>query len=468
MLDNPMEGFNSGISNLAQALKYRQQMDRQENVDALHKLTAESTLKTQGLQQTASQMAIDKAKAEEAAVMTVTGKGTPAEAMAAQTLRKQKLEEDERDRKILHETLSTLGGLVKNGADPDAISKVAQNIISKTRFKDDFNGIQFTGQEFTVEKDFPDNTIPDKSNPGAFLPAGRYKITATPGANGGPINFKKVDLVDQKQPSALQVTEGALAEKLGRKPTKTELDSELKAREEKKHANQIRVSIAGAEARGKAYADERFYDMYNTETGKTEKIKGRAINSDDGGKYLSPQDPNVKADTGSLIKLTKGMDSVNAFEKGATQALDYAATVAEDFKLGKYPKANTISQLVQYHTGDPKVKGLRNALTTAATEYMKVINAGSDLTAAELSVMGQQRAKEIIESSDNMESLRNSIKIMKREMQISGDKFKAQRLEVQGRLKGYGGTGQEAGAQSPAPKAATHKYVPGKGIVEIQ
>jgi hypothetical protein len=133
------------------------------------------------------------------------------------------------------------------------------------------------------------------------------------------------------------------------------------------------------------------------------------------------------------------MDSVAAFDKGATQSLNFAESVAKDFGLGKYPKANTISQLFQYHLGDPKVKGLKNALTTAATEYMKVINAGSDLTATELSVMGQQRAKEIIESSDNIDSLKNSIKIMKREMQISSDKFKAQQLEIKGRLKNYGG-----------------------------
>jgi hypothetical protein len=203
-------------------------------------------------------------------------------------------------------------------------------------------------------------------------------------------------------------------------------------------AGKLDISVKGSEARGRAFADERFYTMFDTKAGRTVKIKGYELNKDDGNRFIDPQDPELSSDKQSLAKITKGMDSVGAFEAGATKALDFAETIAKDFGLGKYPKANTIMQLFQYHLGDPKVRGLQNAITTAATEYMKVINAGSDLTAAELSVMGQNRAKEIIESSNNLESLQNSIKIMKREMQISGDKFKAQRREVSGRLKNYG------------------------------
>jgi hypothetical protein len=198
------------------------------------------------------------------------------------------------------------------------------------------------------------------------------------------------------------------------------------------------ISVSGAEARGRAFANERFYSMYDTKAGKTVKVKGYELNRDGGNRFIDPSDPELSSDKQSLTKITKGMDAVAAFESGGTKALEYAESVAKDFGLGKYPQANKISQLFQYNLGDPKVKGLKNALTTASTEYMKVINAGSDLTAAELTVMGQQRAKEIIEASDNFESLKQSIKIMKREMQISGDKFKAQRTEVKKRLKGYG------------------------------
>jgi hypothetical protein len=198
------------------------------------------------------------------------------------------------------------------------------------------------------------------------------------------------------------------------------------------------VAQASGEARGKAYADERFYSMYDKKKGETVKVKGYAVNADDSDRYIDPQDPNLVANKQSLVATTKAMDSVNAFEKGASQALDYSMSIAKDYRAGKIPKFNSIAQLFKYNIGNEKIKGLKNSITTAATEYMKVVNAGTGLTAAELSIMGQNRAKEIIESSDNLDSLQNSIKIMKREMQISGDKFKAQRLEIQGRLEGEG------------------------------
>lgn len=219
---------------------------------------------------------------------------------------------------------------------------------------------------------------------------------------------------------------------------------------EQKVAESTKVIVAGAKERGAAFANERFYPMFDTEVGKTIRVKGNQINSDTGNRYLDPQDPTVKAEGGSLAKITKSMDSVAAFDAGASQALDYSQTVAKDFGLGKYPGVNKVSQLFSYHLGDPKVKGLKNSITTAATEYMKVINAGSDLTATELSVLGQRRAKEIIESSDSLESLKNSIVIMKNEMKISSDKFKTQRTEIQNRLRGIGTTEPSPIQQTPA------------------
>ena len=213
----------------------------------------------------------------------------------------------------------------------------------------------------------------------------------------------------------------------------------------------INVGLTVATGKAKAFADERYYSMFDTETGKATKVKGYQLNKDGGaGKYLDLADPNIKADSQSLAKVTKGMDSIDAFEKGATRALDYSRAVAKDFGLGKYPKANKIKQIFQYHMGDPKVKGLKNSIVTAATEYMKVINAGSDLTAAELSVKGQERANEIIEASDNFESLSHSMDIMKKEMEISGQKFKDEHSIVANRLKSYGkGTAQPS---APAQK----------------
>jgi hypothetical protein len=248
-------------------------------------------------------------------------------------------------------------------------------------------------------------------------------------------------------------------------------DQEAAATLRQLQANKINITVAGSAARGKAYADERFYEMYDTKLAKTIRVKGYALNGDiENGtnRYVTMADPVLKADVGSLAKLTKGMDAVGAFDKGATAALTYAESVAKDYGAGQFPGANKLTQLFQYHMGNEKVEGLKNSITTAATEYMKVINAGSDLTAAELSVMGQQRAKEIIEANDNIPSLMNSMKIMKKEMAISSQKFKDQQAEVKGRLKNYGSSGAVETPPTAAPTLApTHKYIPGQGIVAV-
>ncbi len=65
-LVDPTEGMNRGLGTLAQALQYRQQMERQALQDAM-------TAKSQGLQNTLSQMGIDKSMAEQNALMGATG-----------------------------------------------------------------------------------------------------------------------------------------------------------------------------------------------------------------------------------------------------------------------------------------------------------------------------------------------------------------------------------------------------------
>lgn len=142
-----------------------------------------------------------------------------------------------------------------------------------------------------------------------------------------------------------------------------------------------------------------------------------------------------KADTSSLQAITKGMDAVGGFEKGASQSLDLLQRVADKYSRGAFPGINKFSQIFTYHAGDKDIKPFQNALQTAMTEYMKVINAGSNITATELSVMGQQRAKELLSTADNPETLMNSLNLMRQEMKISGDKFKTQRKEIEGRIK---------------------------------
>jgi hypothetical protein len=70
---------------------------------------------------------------------------------------------------------------------------------------------------------------------------------------------------DTKEPdSVISIAKGALREKLGRDPTRSELDDELKAREVVKNKSRLEVSVAGAEARGKSYGDIRQTTVLDT------------------------------------------------------------------------------------------------------------------------------------------------------------------------------------------------------------
>ena len=76
-LVDPTEGMNRGLGTLAQALQYRQQMERQATQDAM-------TAKSHGLQNTLSQMGIDKITAEQGALMSATGQPDLQSALGAQ------------------------------------------------------------------------------------------------------------------------------------------------------------------------------------------------------------------------------------------------------------------------------------------------------------------------------------------------------------------------------------------------
>lgn len=179
---------------------------------------------------------------------------------------------------------------------------------------------------------------------------------------------------------------------------------------------------------GKAAAANR--SRYDQEY--AQYLMGKGITGAEAG----TESQQFKADSMSLRNLTKGMDTVMAFEKGVQQSLNLITELSNDFSRGRFPKANQFSQIFKYHTGDPKVKALKNAVTTAATEYMKVTTAGTGISAAELTQGAQQRAKEILDAADNAETLKASIEVMRREMEIKKNAFEDQRQEITNRMNG--------------------------------
>jgi len=165
-----------------------------------------------------------------------------------------------------------------------------------------------------------------------------------------------------------------------------------------------------------------------------------------GGAKSETEKAIFSSDKDSLDSITKGMDMIKAFEVGADQSLDLLAETADRYDRGEYPKANEWKQIFAYYTGDKDIRAFQNVLVTSATEYVKVINAGPTPTAAELSVMGQQRAKEMIAAADTPEQLKNEIDKMRQEMAISSNKLTQQRESIVNRME----TGVRGGSSTDA------------------
>jgi hypothetical protein len=155
------------------------------------------------------------------------------------------------------------------------------------------------------------------------------------------------------------------------------------------------------------------------------------------------------ADKLSLNTVTKGMDLVNSFEKGVDESLTLVDKLSDKFTRTPIPGINKMTQWMQYNAGDPDVKAFRNALQTAMTEYMKVTTAGMGISVQELTQGAQARAANLHEISDNVQTFKNSIKVMRQEMAIKKRAMAAQRAEIEARMKGGAGA---------APKSIGKKF----------
>jgi hypothetical protein len=154
------------------------------------------------------------------------------------------------------------------------------------------------------------------------------------------------------------------------------------------------------------------------------------------------------SDKVSLNTITKGMDLVNSFEKGVDESITLVDKLSDKFTRTPIPGINKLTQWMQYNTGDPDVKAFRNALQTAMTEYMKVTTAGMGISVQELTQGAQQRAANLHEISDNVQTFKNAFKIMRQEMAIKKRSMLTQRMEIETRMRG----------KSPTTPATGKKY----------
>lgn len=157
-----------------------------------------------------------------------------------------------------------------------------------------------------------------------------------------------------------------------------------------------------------------------------------------GGADVGLDIARTSADKVSLTAITKGMDLVNAFEKGVDQSITLVDKLSDKFTRTPIPGINKLTQWIQYNTGDPDVKAFKNALQTAMTEYMKVTTAGMGISVQELTQGAQQRAMNLHEISDNPQTFKNAFAIMRQEMGIKKRSMAAQRAEIEARMQGKG------------------------------
>lgn len=209
-------------------------------------------------------------------------------------------------------------------------------------------------------------------------------------------------------------------------------------------------AAAAGESRGAAFAASRPVQVIDRTTGRGKVISLADVevaNRLEPGRYEPiAGSPEFSADKKSYENITKGMDTVMAFEKGVQNSLTLVDNLSKQMQRTKIPGVNKLSQYIQYNAGDPNVKAFQNALTAAMTEYMKVTTAGTGISVQELTQGAQQRAKTLLEISDNPETFRKSISIMRQEMDIKKKAFESQRKEIGGRFNaaGSGATGGTA------------------------
>jgi hypothetical protein len=196
------------------------------------------------------------------------------------------------------------------------------------------------------------------------------------------------------------------------------------------------VSVAGAEARGAAFANERFYSMFDTETGQTVKVKGKAINNDTNSRYLDPSDPNVKAEGGALAANEKYYSATNRFLNKIDENIKTITRLKDVFAKNGRP-LNLLTNQARNFLGDGDWKALQLAIYSTEQEVTKV--EGGSLGNAEASVTAQDIVKKL---HDKNLPFSEFIKIMNMARELGDNARRGNQKEkqrIQSELRGMSG-----------------------------
>lgn len=155
-----------------------------------------------------------------------------------------------------------------------------------------------------------------------------------------------------------------------------------------------------------------------------------------------------KADQASLASLKKQQGAVLAFERTALSNLDLANSISQKVDRTGSPLINKYLLYVKGQVaGDADTTRLKNAVTTAANEYAKVISGSMGNTPASDSL--RKETETMLNAAFSKGTFNDVVNLMKTEMANRKSGYEGQINEITNGMKGNGGKKQAAGPKPP-------------------
>jgi len=173
-----------------------------------------------------------------------------------------------------------------------------------------------------------------------------------------------------------------------------------------------------------------------------------------------------KATKDTYANMKKSTEQFGAFEKAMISNMEYATKLSSKYSRTSFPAANTLINAIRTHTGDPEIVEMGTAIYAAAMEFEKIRTAGTAITSAELSMNAQKKAEEIVNKSQTHGQILAVLKAMKTDASNVMDARRKELTILENEMKNNPMVNM-GGKPQGGPKA-THKYIPGQGIVEIK
>lgn len=196
-------------------------------------------------------------------------------------------------------------------------------------------------------------------------------------------------------------------------------------------------TVAGAEARGKAFQENRRYQVWDTQVGASGWINGKALNIadvEDPNRYRLMSEPEVAAVSGSLRSLETRKSQVMSFADTAEKNMDLAEDLSNQTDRTGSPVVNKWLLRTQKDVmGDPMVAKYDMAIRSAVNEYAKVINSATGGGVSTDSARGE--IWEMLNPAMTKQQVSDVLTYMKKEMQNRREGFDIEKKNLIEQLK---------------------------------